>query len=31
VDAAPSPVTPIGEMPTEVLAKALKRRSSAQT
>ena len=29
--AAPSPFTPIGEMPTEVLAKALKRRSSAQT
>ena len=29
--AAPSTATPIGEMPTEVLAKALKRRSSAQT
>ena len=29
--AAPSPAPPTGEMPTEVLAKALKRRSSAQT
>ncbi len=29
--AAPSPVTPIGEMPMRGLAKALKRRSSAQT
>ena len=28
--AAPSTVTPIGEMPTELLAKALKRRSSAR-
>jgi hypothetical protein len=28
--AAPSPATPTGEMPTEVLAKALKRRSSAR-
>ena len=28
--AAPSPATPIDEMPTEVLAKALKRRSSAR-
>jgi hypothetical protein len=29
--AAPSPAPPIGEMPTKVVAKALKRRSSAQT
>jgi len=29
--AAPSPAPPTGEMPTEVLAKALKRRSSTQT
>jgi hypothetical protein len=29
--AAPSTATPIGEMPTGVLAKALKRRSSART
>ena len=28
--AAPSPVPPIDEMPTEILAKALKRRSSAR-
>src|SRR3954467_9670046 len=29
--AAPSPVPPTSEMPTKVVAKALKRRSSAQT
>jgi hypothetical protein len=29
--AAPSPAPPTGEMPTKVLAKALKRQSSAQT